>query len=69
MICGLFSLAISFALASVTDAGSAPDWQVLSTGMELKFVPVHRVNTPEKAGITILRIDGSSLGAASDRCD
>src|SRR5215469_5276131 len=56
-VCGLFSLPISLALVSVTDAGSAPEWQVLSPGMELKFVPIHRANSPENARITILRID------------
>lgn len=55
--CGLFSLAILCALFGVTHAGSAPDWQVLSPGMELKFVSIHRVNTSENARITILRID------------
>jgi len=55
--CGLLCLLILPALVSVTDAGSAPDWQVLSPGMELKFVPIRRANVPEKARITILRID------------
>ena len=54
--CGLFSLPISLALVSVT-AGSAPDWQILAPGMELKFVPIHRANLPENTHITILRID------------
>lgn len=54
---GLFSLAILCALFGVAHAGSAPDWQVLSPGMELKFVSIHRVNTSENARITILRID------------
>src|ERR1700740_1666699 len=55
--CGLFSLAILFALFRVADAGATPDWQVLSPGMELKFVSIHRVNTAENARVTILRID------------
>ena len=51
---GVFSLAILFA---VVRAGAAPEWQVLSPGMELKFVPVHRGNAGEGARITVLRID------------
>src|SRR5215467_16296041 len=51
-----FFLTTSFALFRATDAGSAPDWQVLSPGMELGFASI-RVNTNESARITILRID------------
>ena len=53
----LFFLATSFALFRATDARSAPDWQVLSPGMELRFASIRRVNTKENARITILRID------------
>lgn len=55
--CGLLSLPILLLLVSVTDAGSATDWQTLSPGMELKFIPSHRGNAPENARITVLRID------------
>ena len=55
--CGLFSLAILFALFRLAAAEATPEWQVLSPGMELKFVSIHRVNTTENARITILRID------------
>ena len=58
--CGLLSLPILLPLVSVTDVGSAvsaTDWQTLSPGMELKFVPIRRANTPENARITVLRID------------
>lgn len=55
--CGLLSLPILLLLLSVTDAGSATDWQTLSPGMELKFIPSHRGNAPENARITVLRID------------
>lgn len=55
--CGLFSVPIFLTLVRVTDAGSAAGWQVLSPGMELKFVPIHRAEPPESARITILRID------------
>ena len=55
--CALLSLPILLPLVSLTDAGSASDWQTLSPGMELKFVPVHRANAPETSRITVLRID------------
>jgi len=55
--CCLFFFAISFALFCVTNAGSAPTWQVLAPGMELTFVSIHRVKAIENGRITVLRID------------
>ena len=52
--CGLFALVLSFALVR---ARSASDWQVLSQGMELRYIPIHRPNVSEGARITILRFD------------
>src|SRR5215467_2089664 len=67
---GLFSLAISVALFRGANAGAPPDWQVLSPGMELRFIPIHRVNTSENARMTVLRIDAHlwelhAIGASS----
>ena len=53
----LLSLAVLIAVVRAGDAGAAPDWQLLSPGMELKFVPIHRGDAGENARITILRID------------
>ena len=69
-ICGLGSIAISFALFAVTDGRSAPDWQLLSPGMELKFVSIHRPDMAPTAPITVLRIDAhlwelQAIGASS----
>ena len=48
---------ISLALLRTGTAGPTTDWQVLSPGMELKFVPIHRVEAPDSGRVTILRID------------
>ena len=55
--CSLFSLAISFALFCVPDAGSTSDWRALAPGMELSLVSVHHANSADNPRITILRID------------
>lgn len=67
---GLFSFAISLVLIGVAGAGSGPEWNVLSPGMEVRFVPIHLAKAPDNARITILRIDPhlwelQAIGASS----
>jgi len=38
-------------------ADSTSGWQVLSPGMELKYLPLTRPNAPASANLTVLRID------------
>lgn len=54
---GLTLAAVSLGILYPPKAGSANDWQVLSPGMELKYVPVHRESAAANARITVLRID------------
>lgn len=54
---GIFSFTVLLGLLSGVKADTAPGWQPLSPGMELKYLPVSHSNFSTDSRITILRID------------
>lgn len=54
-----FALLVPLSLGLLFSGVARPgnDWQALSPGMDLKYVPVHRASASNDARITVLRID------------
>jgi Phosphodiester glycosidase len=54
---GIFCLFVILGLLSRWNAFATSEWQALSPGMELKYLPVTQPNAPAGANLTVLRID------------
>ncbi len=54
---GVSCLVVLLCVLSGLRGDAASDWQLLSPGMDLKYLRVARANAPSNARITVLRID------------